>query len=263
MTLARTLAAALFGLGFATATPVASTPVLKRSPPPPHENGKYILEDRQAEFDNHISWDFQSGSLPHGLSRSQYPVGQTHRYAPENVVVRDGYLELLVPGGQSQPISCGEVVTDERNILYASVRTVAILTETPGVCNGMFFFESDNQETDIEWLSDPESISNGGTRKLWLTNQDTDGNGKTYLAIDPPSDPTSTEHEYRIDWTEGLVRWFVDGQQVWETTDDVPSVPGPWVFNNWSNGDKGWSAGPPAQDAVFKIQSIEMYYNTV
>lgn len=126
----------------------------------------------------------------------------------------------------------------------------------------MFFFKSDDQETDIEWLSDPESISNGGTRKLWLTNQDTDGNGKTYLAADPPSDPTSTEHEYRIDWTEGLVRWFVDGEQVWETTDDVPSVPGPWVFNNWSNGDKGWSAGPPAQDAVFKIKSIEMYYNT-
>lgn len=91
----------------------------------------------------------------------------------------------------------------------------------------MFFFESDNQETDIEWLSDPESISNGGTRKLWLTNQDTDGNGKTYLAIDPPSDPTSTEHEYRIDWTEGLVRWFVDGQRSGRRPTTSPACPAP------------------------------------
>lgn len=137
MVIARTLTAALLGLGFATATPVASTPVIKRSPQPLHQNGKYILEDRQAEFDNHVSWNFESGSLPEGLSKSQYPVGQTHQYTAENAVVRDGYLELLVPGGQSQPISCGEVVTDERNILHASVRTVAILTETPGVCNGI------------------------------------------------------------------------------------------------------------------------------
>lgn len=127
----------------------------------------------------------------------------------------------------------------------------------------MFFFESETQETDIEWLSDPNSNSNGGTRKLWLTNQDANGDGeKTHLAIEPPSDPTSTEHEYRLDWTEGMVKWFIDGEQVWEATTDVPSVPGPWVFNNWANGDIEWSAGPPAEDAVFKIRSIEMYYNT-
>jgi len=27
------------------------------------------------------------------------------------------------------------------------------------------------------------------------------------------------------------------------------------------NGDKDWTAGPPATDAVFKIQKIVMYYN--
>jgi hypothetical protein len=27
------------------------------------------------------------------------------------------------------------------------------------------------------------------------------------------------------------------------------------------NGDKEWSAGPPAADAVFKIQKIVMEYN--
>jgi beta-glucanase (GH16 family) len=96
-----------------------------------------------------------------------------------------------------------------------------------------------------------------------FTNQDANGDGSsTYNGITPPADATSAEHEYRLDWTEGLVEWYVDGVKVWETTEDVPSVSGPWVFNNWANGDIGWSAGPPAVDAVFKIRSIDMYYNT-
>lgn len=127
----------------------------------------------------------------------------------------------------------------------------------------MFFYKSDTQESDIEWLSDPASESNAGVRKLWFTNQDANGDGaSTYNAVEPPADPTSTEHEYRLDWTEGRVAWFVDGVQAWETTEDVPSVAGPWIWNNWASGDKGWSAGPPAVDAVFKIKSIDMYYNT-
>lgn len=128
---------------------------------------------------------------------------------------------------------------------------------------GMFFYKSDTQESDIEWLSDAASQSNQGTRKLWFTNQDANGDGhSTYFDIDPPSNPTRTEHEYRLDWTDGLVQWFVDGVQVAQTTSDVPSQAGPWLWNNWSNGDKGWSAGPPSQDAVFKVRSIDMYYNT-
>jgi beta-glucanase (GH16 family) len=128
---------------------------------------------------------------------------------------------------------------------------------------GMFFFQSDSQESDIEWLSDPNNESDRGANHLWLTNQENDGDGKkTAIAVAPPSNPTTTEHEYRLDWTEGRVKWYVDGIKVAETDKDVPSVPGPWIWNNWSNGDKGWSAGPPASDAIFKIKSIDMYYNT-
>ena len=127
----------------------------------------------------------------------------------------------------------------------------------------MFFYAGNTQETDIEWLSDPDSQSNGGIRKLFFTNQDANGDGqKTYTAIDPPADATSAEHEYRIDWTDGRVQWFVDGAQVFEATTDVPSTPGPWLWNNWADGDYRWSVGPPEVDTVFRIKKIEMYYNT-
>ncbi|KAM5350948.1 hypothetical protein ACJ41O_003671 [Fusarium nematophilum] len=252
---------AFMAAGLAAATPQPN--LMKRSPVPALENGEYIL-DRRTSFSNKAVWTFTDNKLPPGLSASDYPVGDTHSFTPSNVAVRGGYLDLVVKGRQkTMPYKCAEVYTDADNIKYASVRTIAILSQPAGVCNGMFFYQSDSQETDIEWLSDPKSLSNGGTRKLWFTNQDANDDGKsTSKAVSPPSYPTSTEHEYRIDWTAGLVKFYVDGVKVWQTKRDVPSVPGPWVWNNWSNGDKGWSAGPPAQDAVFKIKKIEMYYNT-
>lgn len=127
----------------------------------------------------------------------------------------------------------------------------------------MFFYYDDTQESDIEWLSDRHSGANGGVRQIWFTNQDANGDGEaTEQGVNPPANATSSEHEYRIDWTPNLVQFFIDGQEAWKTTSDVPSVPGPWLWNNWSNGDHAWSAGPPAKDAVFKIKKIEMYYDT-
>ncbi|KAF4984576.1 hypothetical protein FZEAL_252 [Fusarium zealandicum] len=262
MQLTSYLSVAFMAMGLTVAAPQPS--LMKRSPEPTLEDGKYVV-DRATKFSNKAVYTFTGNTLPEGLYASNYPAGNTHTFTPSNVAVRNGYLELLVNGGQTKmPYKSGEIVTVIENIKYASVRTVAIFSEPAGVCNGMFFFKSDTQETDIEWLSDPKSQSNAGTRKLWLTNQDANGDGKsTSNPVTPPSNPTSTEHEYRIDWVAGMVQFFVDGVKVWQTTKDVPSVPGPWVWNNWSNGDKGWSVGPPKKDAVFKIKKIEMYYNTV
>jgi len=257
----------LLASGLVAAFPTASN-VMKRSPMPMKENGKYIVERQAGEFSHSKIFAFnQTNTLPDGLIASNYDVGnppyQTN-YSPSNAVVRDGYLELIVPGGQgSGGISSGQVEMTESNILYASVRTVAILSQPAGVCNGMFFYKNDEQEIDIEWLSDPSSQSNHGTPQLWFTNQDANQDGKsTNTHMDPPSNSFNTEHEYRIDWTEGSVAFFIDGVQKWQTTEDVPTEPGSWIWNNWANGDKGWTAGPPTEDAIFKIKEIQMYYNT-
>lgn len=33
------------------------------------------------------------------------------------------------------------------------------------------------------------------------------------------------------------------------------------IFNHWSNGDSGWSAGPPTEDATIYIQKVVAYYD--
>jgi len=220
------------------------------------------------KFSNHQTWDFSTLSdgakLPRGLWASEYPVEDTHEYLKKNVFIQGGYLNLRVDGGQTaMPYSCGEVTTKVSNIRYASVRTVAVFSETPGVCNGMFFYADNNQETDIEWLSDPQSQSNNGDLKLWFENQATDSSiAKTVFNVTAPASPTTTEHEYRLDWLSDRVNFYVDGVFIQEIDQNVPSAPGSWVFNNWANGDPGWTAGPPAEDALFKIKKIDMYYNT-
>ena len=87
------------------------------------------------------TWHFAGNTIPTGLSVNEYSVASTpvaHHFDKRNVHVEDGYLNLVVPGGQQgeHSISSAEIQTDITT-LYGSVRVWAILTETPGVCNGV------------------------------------------------------------------------------------------------------------------------------
>lgn len=60
----------------------------------------------------------------------------------------------------------------------------------------------------------------------------------------------------------GKVDFYTDGILQDTFTTNVPTEPGAVLWNTWSNGDHGFSVGPPVNDAVLKISEITMYYNT-
>ena len=103
----------------------------------------------------------------------------------------------------------------------------------------MFFYQSDRQESDIEYISWPQSTSNtaspNGTRALQYTNQAIDGNPAhatmQYGAL--PQDFATAVHEYRLDWMPNATEYYVDGQKQVTLTGNVPSAAGPWTWNNW------------------------------
>ncbi len=104
---------------------------------------------------------------------------------------------------------------------------------------GNFFYKSDTQEIDIEWLSDPNSKANvptGFGRALFYTNQAVKPKGHaTEKAGKPPQDATSAVHSYRIDWNSTSSTFYVDGKLQYEFTTNVPTAKnGVWVWNNWS-----------------------------
>lgn len=78
-----------------------------------------------------------------------------------------------------------------------------------------------------------------------------------------PFDPTDSFHEYRIDFIPGNVMYYGDGQvlAIINTT-AVPTSPGHLILSQWSNGDSGWSAGPPLQRAVSTVGYVKGYFNS-
>lgn len=122
-------------------TLLAVTPslALTRSATPSLVSGKYVVGSYT--YTNRLVFDFSTAtSLPAGLAVSTWSIGDapySQQYSASNVVVGGGYLNLKVPGQQTAPpYSSAEIATTASNIKYASVRTVAILSEPAGVCNG-------------------------------------------------------------------------------------------------------------------------------
>jgi hypothetical protein len=103
----------------------------------------------------------------------------------------------------------------------------------------MYLYESDNQETDIEWLSDPSSQSNidsGRGRALFYSNQavipKTDS---THETGEEPADAFSAVHNYRIDWNPTASTFYLDDVLQYQFTTNVPTTrDGHWMWNNWS-----------------------------
>lgn len=82
---------------------------------------------------------------------------------------------------------------------------------------------------------------------------------KAYL----PFNPTLDFHEYRIDYLPGRVFFYADGVKLAEMGGDaVPSSPGHLILQHWSNGNKFWSGGPPAEDAALTVRYVKAYFNS-
>ncbi len=78
-----------------------------------------------------------------------------------------------------------------------------------------------------------------------------------------PFDPTAAFHEYRIDYLPGRVVFFADGAVLAEMGGAaVPSSPGHLILQHWSNGNKYWSGGPPAEDAELTVRYVKAYFNS-
>jgi hypothetical protein len=77
-----------------------------------------------------------------------------------------------------------------------------------------------------------------------------------------PFRPDADFHEYRFDWIPGSISYYVDDVLLRVFTHDIPNSPGHMVLNHWSNGDAGWSAGPPVTDTAITIRYTHLYFNS-
>jgi hypothetical protein len=115
-------------------------------------------------------------------------------------------------------------------------------------------YMNDTQETDIE-------IRTGDPTHIHFTNQQTHPSiGETTYAVPAPDTMTSAFHEYRYDWLSTGTNFYIDGVFIMTINRNVPSTAGRLMWNSWSNG-WAWTFGPPAQENILLIRSVEAYFN--
>ena len=174
--------------------------------------------------------DFPSDTLAISTDNiTALPPTYTQHYTVDNIAVKDGTLQLKVPGGQTaSPILGAEVATTEKNILYGSVRTMMQISSVSGTVSSSFFYKNDNQEADIEVLT------GGDYKGIHYTNQKVSSAADpTTVASASPADLTSEMHEYRLDWLPDRTDFYLDGVKQATFTENVPSNEGAWLWNNW------------------------------
>ncbi|KAI4719518.1 concanavalin A-like lectin/glucanase [Aureobasidium sp. EXF-10727] len=213
-------------------------------------------------WDNPFTLVAQGVGLVEDLVSSLYTVSAGNSPLPRRfdlvnigISLLDPSITLTVPGRQTKgPISSAQITTAYDDILYGSVRTVAKISNVPGTTHGFSFYSNDTQEIDFAFLT-----SNTGVAHL-TTEQVSPDSPQSSYQVSAPSDATSAYHEYRVDWLPGKAQFFIDGKLVQTITDNVPTSPGFWLWNNWSNGN-AWAQGPPAKDSVLRIRSVDGYFN--
>ncbi|KAI0603495.1 glycoside hydrolase family 16 protein [Biscogniauxia sp. FL1348] len=168
-------------------------------------------------------------------------------------------------------VTSSEISTTGLNYFYGTFRAGIKVTDVEGTCSAFFWYQNDTQEIDMEFLS-AEFNRDNGTFPVNLVLQskaasdagyDASGTGD-FRKVTLPFDPTADFHEYRFDFLRDRVLFYADGGAPLAelTGSGVPATPGHLLLSHWSNGNPGWSRGPPRTDAVTTVSYVKAYYNS-
>lgn len=186
----------------------------------------------------------------------------------------DGGMQIWVRSNvEDGQIPGGEVASLEDDMVFGSYRIGVKWTATPGTCGAFFWFRNNSQEIDLEYLSwqqAPNATWKSTFHPINLVNQSPESAAAGFNAAGTPDftvypllfDPANSFHEYRFDWTSDRVSFYVDGVWIHDMTSSVPNEAGRLFINHWSNGNEGWSRGPPKQDAVITVSYVKAYFNS-
>ncbi|KAI1879801.1 hypothetical protein JX265_001422 [Neoarthrinium moseri] len=131
-----------------------------------------------------------------------------------------------------------------------------------GAVVGLFTYESDTQESDIELLTQDT------TDQIWYSNQPDYDNASdrpmpgasTHVTL--PNGLVWTEWiEHRLDWFDGVVRWWANDTLVLNKSINAPSQPSGLMLNVW--GDGGYWSGNMSVggEVTVGIEWIQVVFN--
>ncbi|KAK0129978.1 hypothetical protein ONS96_000518 [Cadophora gregata f. sp. sojae] len=165
-------------------------------------------------------------------------------------------------------VRCAQLNTAREDMLWGSYRALLKLPSVSGTCSAFFWYFNDSQEIDMELLSS-QFNRNNNSFLINLVHQSPQSAsqgfsviGKDYKVSSLPFNPTTGFHEYRIDYLPDQILFFGDGQVIGVMNSTVSPQPGHLILTQWSNGDAGWSGGPPLEPAVLLVGYVKAYFNS-
>ncbi len=177
-----------------------------------------------------ITEEFDGATLA-GWSADTHPLGRGS-VRSTNVSLGGGLASLALSAGAYDG---AEIITAARygtGAYEARMRT----PRAPGSVSAFFLYEGvagGNDEIDIE-------IFNDGTRRImfttWVGGRETNNVTRTL-----PFDPAAALHDYRIEWTNKVVRFRVDGVVMQEFKRGIPRQAMFVMANTWW---PTWLSGP-------------------
>ncbi|EPQ58833.1 hypothetical protein GLOTRDRAFT_34214, partial [Gloeophyllum trabeum ATCC 11539] len=67
---------------------------------------------------------------------------------------------------------------------------------------------------------------------------------------------------HRFDWLPKQTMFYYNDEQTSNIGVAVSGTPSNVLLNVWSDGDPGWTKGPPKSDAIATVQYVRMYFNS-
>lgn len=166
--------------------------------------------------------DFAAGLDPARWSRGDHMLGRSH-LDPANVDVDGGNLRVKLP---ARTLDGGEISTTDLTG-YGSYSTRMKLPNAPSSITGFFLYKAPDLESEVDI-----EVFNDSTRRIMFTTYA--GGRQTHTETARlPFDPTAGFHEYRFDYSQDAVTFYVDGVEMrtWDT--GIPQTSMHLMVNSW------------------------------
>ncbi|MBR1738690.1 MAG: family 16 glycosylhydrolase [Ruminococcus sp.] len=159
----------------------------------------------------------------------------------ENVTYEDGKMQLIIDNDprmqQGIPYSGGEFRSKDF-YGYGLYECTMKAIKNDGVVSSFFTYTGPSDgnpwdEIDVEILGKD-------TTKVQF-NYFTDGKGNHEYMYDLGFDASEDFHTYGFEWKEDSITWYVDGEEVYSVTENIPVTPSKIMMNAWcGTGVDGW-----------------------
>jgi len=163
-----------------------------------------------------------AGLDPARWSKGDHMLGRTY-LDPANIDVDGENMRIKLP---ARTLNGGEISTTATQG-YGSYSTRMKLPNAPSSITGFFLYKAPDLESEVDI-----EVFNDSTRRIMFTTYA--GGSQTHTETARlPFDPATGFHEYRFDYSQDAVTFYVDGLEMrtWDT--GVPQTSMHLMVNSW------------------------------